>query len=150
MTPFAVRRLAVTLALPLLAALPAGPSPAQTPPPPTSGGLELQAPPPGRPVPELGLEPTMPPEETTAREQEFYPGYPVRSRHEPAFVKPFVASVPVSQSSSARVGLSGWTAPAVPFDSREATGGVAFGLTILWGLPRLEATAPEPPPVETR
>ncbi len=92
----------------------------------------------------------MPPEETTAREQEFYPTYLVRSRHEPAFVAPFVGTVPVSKSSAARIGLSGWTAPAVPFDSREATGGVAFGLTILWGLPRPEAKPAEPPPVETR
>jgi hypothetical protein len=32
----------------------------------------------------------------------------------------------------ARVGLSGWTAQAAPYDDREATGGVAFGLTIAW------------------
>lgn len=97
-----------------------------------------------RPVPELGLEPTQPPEEKGAREQEFYPGVLIRSRHEPAFVRPFVASVPVSRTSTARIGFSGWTAPALPYDFPDATGGVAFGLTIVWGAPAPEAKAPEP------
>jgi len=97
-----------------------------------------------RPVPELGLEPTQPTEEKGAREQEFYPGVLIRSRHEPAFVQPFVASVPVSRTSRARIGLSGWTAPALPYDFPDATGGVAFGLTIVWGAPAPEAKAPQP------
>jgi hypothetical protein len=150
MTRLVLRRLAVILVLSLAMAATSVPAAAQGPPPPGSGSLELQAPRPAPPKPELRLEPTMPPEETSAREQEFYPNHLVRSRHEPAFVEPFVASAPVSKSSSARFGLSGWTAPAIPYDSREATGGVAFGLTILWGLPQPEEPAPTPPAVETR
>jgi hypothetical protein len=103
-------------------------------------GVRAPAPP---PRPEFGLEPTWPPEETGAREQEFYPGVPIRSRHDPAFVTPFVADVPVSRTTKARIGLSGWTAPAVPFDSPDATGGMAFGLTIMWDVPTGEARAPE-------
>lgn len=124
-----------------------GPAGAQQPgtpagPPNPTGEFGVRVPAP-RPTPELGLEPTHPPEERGAREQEFYPGELVRSRHEPAFVTPFVADVPVSATSSVRIGLSGWTAPRVPFDFRESTGGVAFGLTILWGAPPAPARAPE-------
>ena len=126
------------LGIPILLLLAASPAAAQLP----AGGLELATPPPSSPPPEFGLEPTMPPEETGAREQEFYPGFQVRSRHEPAFVKPFVTNVPVSRPSAVRVGLSGWTAPAIPYDSRESSGGLAFGLTILWGVPTGEAKAP--------
>ncbi len=133
------RGFALGILLLLLAASPAAAQPA-------AGGLELTTPPPPSPPPEFGLEPTMPLEQRGSREQEFYPG-PVKSRHEPAFVKPFVASVPVSRSSAVRVGLSGWTAPAIPFDFRESSGGLAFGLTILWGVPTGETKAPpaEPP-----
>ncbi len=105
-------------------------------------GFGVTAPPP-RPAPELGIEPTQPADQQGAREQEFYPGL-VRSRHEPAFITPFVATVPTSPSSAVRVGLSGWTAPAVPFDIPQASGGVAFGLTILWPLPVPKARPPEP------
>src|SRR5262249_38147596 len=100
------------------------------PPPPSEFGTRAPAPPPA-PRPELGREPTQPPEEPGVREQEFYPGYLIRSRHEPAFIRPFVASFPTSESTAARVGLSGWTAPAIPYDTPSATGGVAFGLTIV-------------------
>lgn len=115
----------------------AGPAPAQQP----DAALGVTAPAP-RPTLEFGLEPTQSPEEQGTREQEFYPGR-VRSRHAPAFVKPFVTTVPVSKSSGRRVGLSGWTAPAVPFDMREASGGVAFGITVLWDVPLPGAPAPE-------
>lgn len=126
-----------------------GPAAAQqpgTPARPPTGDFGVRVPAP-RPTPGLRLEPTHPPEEQGAREQEFYPGELVRSRHEPAFVAPFVADAPTSAASSVRVGLSGWTAPRVPFDDRESTGGVAFGITILWGAPALppKATEPEPP-----
>jgi len=105
-------------------------------------GVEVTAPPPARP-PGLGLEPAQPPEQRGVREQEFYPE-PIKSRHEPAFVTPFVATVPVTRTSGARVGLSGWIAPRVPFDMREANGGLALGLTVLWGVPIEPAAAPEP------
>ncbi len=115
-------------------------TPAGTPAPTGDFGVRVPAP---RPTPGLRLEPTQPPEETQAREQEFYPSELVRSRHEPAFVAPFVTDVPTSSTSSARIGLSGWTAPRVPFDDRQSTGGVAFGITILWGAPALPAKAPD-------
>jgi len=107
--------------------------------------VDLTAPAPAPKPLEFGIEPTMPPEQQGSREQEFYPG-PVKSRHEPAFIKPFVTTVPTSRSSGIRVGLSGWTAPAVPFDIPQATGGVAFGLTIVWGVPLAEKKAPEAEP----
>jgi hypothetical protein len=45
-----------------------------------------------------------------------------------------------------RVGLSGWTAPRVMFDSqRESSGGLAFGLTIQWGAPLPDPDEPESP-----
>jgi hypothetical protein len=117
-------------------------------PPSAEFGTRAPAPAPA-PRPELGLEPTRPPEEVGAREQEFYPGQLIRSRHEPAFVRPFVTSVPTSATSMARVGLSGWTAPAVPYDAPDS-GGVAFGLTIEWGVPRLEVKPPEAEPAGQR
>jgi hypothetical protein len=126
--------------LPLVVAPAAAQSPASAP-PPAPPGLELAVPPPSPAEPELRIEPTMPPEQQGAREQEFYPER-VLSRHEPAFVHPFVVDVPTSRTSRARVGLSAWTAPRLPFDFHEATGGVAAGLTILWGAP----PAPEAPP----
>jgi hypothetical protein len=106
-------------------------------------GVEVTVPPPPPPR-EFGLEPTAPPERSQIREQEFYPGL-VRSTHDPAFVQPFVATQPVSRSFAVRVGVSGWTAPALPFDIRESGGGVAFGLTIQWEVPIAEAPAPAPP-----
>jgi hypothetical protein len=84
-----------------------------------------------------------------AREQEFYPGQLIRSRHEPAFVRPFVTSIPTSATSMARIGLSGWTAPAVPYDAPDS-GGVAFGLTVEWGVPRAEVKPPEAEPAGER
>jgi hypothetical protein len=124
-------------------------------PPGAPGGTELgvRAPaPPPPPKPELGLEPTRPREETGAREQEFYPGMLIRSEHDPAFVTPFVADVPTSPTRKARLGLSGWTAPALPFDTRDSSGGVAFGITITWDVPVIPAPASEPegPPASQR
>ena len=69
-----------------------------------------------------------------------------RSIHQPAFLRGAVKTVRTSKTSGVRVGLSGWTAPRVPFDSqRESSGGVAFGLTIEWGTPLPEPTQPAPP-----
>jgi hypothetical protein len=128
------------LTLTLAAGL-AGPVWAQQP--PTDLGVTAPAPPPAPPTPELGLEPTQPPEEQGAREQEFYPDR-VRSRHNPAFVTPFVATVPTSRTSGVKIGLSGWTAPALPFDMRESSGGVAFGISVVWGVPVAGAATMEP------
>jgi hypothetical protein len=131
---------------------------AQQQPAPTGapGGTEqlgVRAPAPAPPPkPELGLEPTRPRDETGAREQEFYPGVLIRSEHDPAFVTPFVTDVPTSPTRKARFGLSGWTAPALPFDTRDSSGGVAFGLTFTWDVPVTPAQAPEPesPPESQR
>ncbi len=146
--------IAITVAGIAWAVLAGGGAEAQQPaapaasPPPAEFGTRAPAPAPAA-RPELGLEPTRPPEEVGAREQEFYPGQLIRSKHEPAFVRPFVTSVPTSATSMARVGLSGWTAPAVPYDAPDS-GGVAFGLTIEWGVPRPEAKAPEAEPAGQR
>ena len=44
-----------------------------------------------------------------------------------------------------RVGLSGWTAPAVPYDIPQATGGAAFGITFMWPAPVPAAAGPPAP-----
>ncbi len=136
----ATRSSVVKVTLGVLVVLGATAGAAQQPP-----SVGVEAPRPDRPPAELGLEPTQPPEQQGAREQEFYPGR-VRSRHEPAFITPFVGTAPVSRRSAVKFGLSGWTAPALPFDMPEASGGFAFGLTVLWGVPVAEEKAPEAMP----
>lgn len=134
------RTSAVAGVLSALLGLGGGPVAAQPPAP----GLGLTTPAPERPAVELGLEPTLPPEQRGSRDQDFYSGR-IRTRHEPAFVTPFVATGRVSRTSAVRVGLSAWTAPPVPFDTPEAGGGLAFGLSVLWGVPVGEEKAPEAP-----
>lgn len=95
--------------------------------------------------PELRLRATVPPAQQGSVEEWSYtkPGPPV-TPHEPAFVTPAVKTIPTSTTSAVRVGLSGWTVTPLPVDRRERTGGVAFGLTILWGVP-VEPKAPAAP-----
>jgi hypothetical protein len=38
----------------------------------------------------------------------------------------------------------------MPYDMPQATGGVAFGLTVVWGLPRSDANTREPEPSTLR
>jgi hypothetical protein len=102
-----------------------GPPPAGPAPPP----VEVVVP---RPPSEFGFERATPPDRP--REEEFYPER-TRSYHDPAFVSGASRTLRTSATSGTRVGLSGWTAPRVPFDDRESSGGVAFGLTIEWGVP---------------
>jgi len=149
MTPIARRIGAAGVFLVLVS--PAGAQPPAPPEAPGGAELGVRAPAPA-PRPEIRLEPTRPRDETGAREQEFHPGVLVRSTHDPAFVTPFVSDVPVSPTSKARVGLSGWTAPAVPFDSKDGAGGVAFGLTFSWDVPIRpdQAPGPESPPTGER
>ena len=136
----------------LAAGLPARPAlaqPAASPQTPASApapAVPIEVTTPGAVPPPRGfrLAPTMPFEEPGIREQEFYPGYEIRSRHEPAFIEPLVTRVRLSPTSGGRVGLSGWTAPAVPFDIPQATGEVAFGLTFSWGEPVDEKKEPAP------
>ena len=101
-------------------------------------GVGVVAPEPSRPVPEFGFEPAIPPDQKGPRE-EFYPER-TRSIYQPAFVNGAVGTTRTSRTSGVRTGLSGWTAPRVPYDDRESSGGPAFGFTIEWGTPM------EPPP----
>jgi len=107
-------------------------------------GVGVVAPPPTQPAPEFGFEPAIPPDQGGTREGEFYPER-TRSLHQPAFLKGAVRTIRTSRTSGVRVGLSGWTAPRVPFDFQESSGGVAFGLTIEWGAPVEEPTEPASP-----
>jgi hypothetical protein len=137
-----------------LIALFIGASPVLGQTPPASGGppapgaagsqLGVVAPQPAQPIPDFGFEPAIPPEQGGAREEEFYPER-TRSIHQPAFVKGAVKTTRTSRTSGIRFGLSGWTAPRVPFDFQESSGGAAFGLTIQGGAPMAEPAEPLPP-----
>jgi hypothetical protein len=118
------------------------PAPGTTP-PRTAPGVGVVAPAPPRPPAEFGLERTYPPEQP--REGQFYPER-TRSVHDPAFVTGAATTVRTSRTSGARIGLSGWTAPRVPFDFQESSGGVAFGLSVVWGVPLPPPAAPEANP----
>jgi hypothetical protein len=123
---------------------PASPGTTASPGPPPPGGLGVVAPPPTQPTPDFGFEPAIPPDQGGAREEEFYPER-TRSIHQPAFVRGLTKTVRTSRTSGVRWGLSGWTAPRVPFDFRESSGGAAFGLTIEWGTPLEPPAEPTPP-----
>jgi hypothetical protein len=80
------------------------------------------------------LTPGQPAQLTRPRDQDFYPDQ-VKSRHDPAFVVPFTATVPTGPRTGVRVGLSGWTAPAGRGEGvlrREASGALAFGISVAW------------------
>ena len=106
--------------------------------------LKIVAPPPEKaPVPEFVI-PGQPAELTRPREQDFYPE-PIRSRHDPAFIKPFTTVIPTGPKTGVRVGLSGWTAPAGRGETvlrREASGVLAFGLSVAWTV-TVEEEGPE-------
>jgi len=98
--------------------------------------LKIIAPPP--PPPEQGgpefVIPGQPTQLTRPSEQDFYPNQ-IKSRHDPAFIAPFTTTIPTGPRTGVRVGLSGWTAPAVPGENllkREASGSLAFGLSFAW------------------
>ena len=110
----------------------------------TPVGVGVVAPEPTEPTPEFGFERGIPPEQKGAREQEFYPER-TRSIHQPAFVVGAARTVRTSRTSGVRTGLSGWTAPRVPFDDRESSGGVAFGFSLEWGTPMEPPTEPALP-----
>jgi hypothetical protein len=124
---------------------PGDPAAAQEP----RGELGVTAPSPAPPTPELGLQRTLPLEQRRGREQDFYFD-PPKARYEPAFITPFVATVPTGKETGVRFGLSGWTAPAVPFDIPQNSGGVAFGLTFQWGVPLGEAQPAAPASIDQR
>lgn len=93
------------------------------------------------------LERTRPAEQQGSRDQELYPT-DVRSTFDPAFFVPATVTVRRGPLAGARVGLSAWTAQALPFTTRQgdtphATGDPAVGLTVMWGGPPAE-TGPPP------
>ncbi len=102
------------------------------------GQVEIKAPPPERaPRPEF-IIPGQPPELTRPREQEFYPDR-IRTRHDPAFIEPFSATVSTGPKTVARFGLSAWTAPQgrgdTPWAAREIGGWFGFGFSFVWDIP---------------
>ena len=99
---------------------------------PPQKGIEVRVPPPPR-APGVRFEPGQPREMDRVREEEHYPER-IGARHEPAFLAPLSVTVPTGPGTTVRAGLAGWTAPRVPRDDREATGGAAFGLTLKWGI----------------
>ena len=149
MTRWIGSRVALVASVLLVGAIAAA-EPAAGPPPAPEFGIRAAPGVPVAPKPLFRLEPTRPAEETWAREQEYFPGATIRSRHEPAFLYPFVVDFPVSTDAMARAGLSGWTAPGLPYDTPGATGGVAFGLTILWPVPQSHVAVGEPEPDDSR
>ena len=98
------------------------------------GQLEVVAPPPEKvPAPEF-LTPGQPAQLTRPREQDFYPDQ-IKSRHDPAFIVPFTTTIPTGPRTGVRFGLSGWTAPALRGETqlrREASGALAFGISVAW------------------
>jgi hypothetical protein len=121
----------------------AGPSAAQAPPP----SVDVAAPQPASKAPGFELERTMPLDQRGIRDGQYYPGYDVKSEHDPAFVHPLVKTIATSPTSGVRVGLSVWTAPALPYDIPQETGGVAFGLSFIWSVPvEQKKDAPVPAP----
>lgn len=96
-------------------------------------GIEVKAPPPAA-APGFRFEPGQPREINRVRQEEYYPDR-IRARHEPAFIEPLTTTIRTGPGSAVRAGVAGWTAPRVPHDDREATGVVAFGFSLNWGLP---------------
>ena len=120
-------------------------------PPVAQGQVEITAPPPDRaPLPEF-IRPGQPPDVSRPREQDFYPDQ-IRSRHDPAFIVPFSATVSTGPGTAARFGLSAWTAPQGRGDllaARETGGWFAIGYSLVWDIP-VEAETPTPGPPAPR
>ena len=92
--------------------------------------------------PDFGFENVLP-EQGSPREDAH--GERVRSIYQPAFVKGAVKTTRTSRTSGIRVGLSGWTAPRIPYDDKDSSGFPALGITIEWGTP-MEPPAEPPNP----
>ncbi len=122
----------------------AGTGAAQTPAPSPAKSVDVLAPQPGPKAPRFYLERTLPLDQRGIRDGQYYPGYDVKSEHDPAFVHPFVGTVPTSATSGFRVGLSAWTARALAYDIPQATGGAAVGITFMWSVPVDKKDAPAP------
>lgn len=149
-----IRSFPVLSAASLLAAALVGviPAAAQTPPPagqapPTSGAPAppvggVTAPQPAQPTPEFGFERTLP-EQESPRPNDY--GERTRTIYQPAFVNGAVSTTRTSRTSGMRMGVSGWTAPRIPFDDRDANGFPALGFTIEWGTPMEPPAEPATP-----
>ena len=117
---------------------------AQSPATPPSKPVDVVAPEPSPKPGGFELERTLPLTQPGLPDSQDFPGYDVKTGHDPALVHPFVWTIPTSPTSGIRTGLSGWTTPALPYDIPQATGGPAIGLSVFWGVPippRKEAPA---------
>lgn len=121
--------------------------------PPTfaQGQIEIVAPPPEKPPALEFVTPGQPAELTRPREQDFYSDQ-IRSRHDPAFIAPFTTTIPTGPRTGVRVGLSGWTAPASRGETvlrREASGALAFGISVAWDVELKEEQPDKVQPVKS-
>ena len=93
-------------------------------------------------APEL-IRPERPEGTTGIREQQYYPER-IRTRHDPAFLRPFTGTFATGPKTEARAGLSLWTSPIHGASIHSETGGVAaFGFSLVWDLPPSGQTRPE-------
>ncbi len=129
------------------------PAGAQTPPAPgtnpepgaTGGspGVGVSVTPPAAARPSSFIfEWSLPPEEKSPPNDY---GERTRTIFQPAFVNGASRTTRTSRTSGIRYGLSGWTAPRIPFDDRDSSGFPAIGLTIEWGVPMEPPAEPATP-----
>jgi len=110
------------------------------------GQVEITAPPPERERPPEFVSPGQPPQITHPREADFRSDN-IRTRHDPAFIRPFTTTVRAGSNRAVRIGLSGWTAPPGRGDVQmpRNAGWFALGLTIVWDVP-VEPARPQASP----
>ncbi|HLC40780.1 MAG TPA: hypothetical protein VJO34_04025 [Methylomirabilota bacterium] len=93
-------------------------------------------------APEL-IRPERPEGTTGIREEQYYPEK-IRTRHDPAFLRPFTGTFSTGPKSEARAGLSLWTSPIHGASIHSETGGVAaFGFSLVWDQPPSGEAKPE-------
>jgi len=112
---------------------------------PAAGGSVTVTPQPTHPQPgpNFGFEDVLAPEQGFPREDAH--GERTRTIYRPAFVNGAVRTTRTSRTSGVRYGLSGWTAPRIPYDDRESSGFPAIGITIEWGVPMEPPAEPQKP-----
>lgn len=147
--PFPVLSIVGFLTAILLAGAPASaqtpPAPAGSPPPGVGAGGVTVTPRPTTPPPptEFGFERALPPGDGVPSEDSH--GERLRTIYQPAFIQGAVKTTRTSRTSGMRVGLSGWTAPRIPFDDKDSSGFPAIGITIEWGAPMEPPAEPAKP-----
>ncbi len=82
-------------------------------------------------------------EMTRPDDSDFYPDGGPKVRHDPAFIEPLATSMQ-TPSGTGEMGVSGWTAPAIPvgpavIGRRDNNGWLSFGFSIVWGGPSAPA-----------